>query len=136
MPPVRMRGDGRKARNPGKTLLRLLSYLKQYWYILVAVFVCIVINAIAQTTGSVALGTLVDKYILPMVETQSEDFAPIMGFLVQIVGIYVVGIIAAFLLNFLMVGVTQGVQKSVRDETKIRCRCSSGTPMPLSEKLK
>ena len=28
MPPVRMRGDGRKAKNPKQTLLRLMSYLK------------------------------------------------------------------------------------------------------------
>ena len=30
MPPVRMRGDGRKAKDPKKVLLRLLSYMKQY----------------------------------------------------------------------------------------------------------
>ena len=30
MPPARMRGDGRKAKAPKKTLLRLLSYLKKY----------------------------------------------------------------------------------------------------------
>ena len=30
MPPARMRGDGRKARNPGKTLVRLLSYMLKY----------------------------------------------------------------------------------------------------------
>ena len=47
MPPVKMRGDGRQAKNPGKTLLRLLSYLKKYWYILVVVMLCIIVNAIA-----------------------------------------------------------------------------------------
>ena len=30
MPPAKMRGDGRKAKNPKKTFLRLLSYLKPY----------------------------------------------------------------------------------------------------------
>ena len=30
MPPVKMRGDGRMAKSPKKTLLRLLSYLKKY----------------------------------------------------------------------------------------------------------
>ena len=86
MPPVRMRGDGRKAKNPGKTLLRLLSYLKQYWYILILVFFCIVANSIAQTTGSVALGKLVDNYILPMVAANNSDFAPVFQFLLEIVG--------------------------------------------------
>ena len=30
MPPVKMRGDGRMAKDPKKTLFRLLSYLKHY----------------------------------------------------------------------------------------------------------
>ena len=37
MPPVRMRGDGRKAKDPKKVLLRLLSYMKQYIPILIVV---------------------------------------------------------------------------------------------------
>ena len=116
MPPVKMRGDGRQARNPGKTLLRLLSYLKKYWYILVVVMLCIIVNAIAQSAGSVALGRLVDDYILPMVAAGDSDFAPVWAFLLELAGIYVIGIIASFLLNFLMVGVTQGIQKTIRDD--------------------
>ena len=116
MPPARMHGDGRKAKNPRKTLLRLLSYLKKYWYILILVFFCIVANSIAQTTGSVALGKLVDNYILPMVSKQDSNFAPVFRFLLEIAVIYVIGLLASFGLNFLMVGVTQGIQKTVRDE--------------------
>jgi len=116
MPPVKMRGDGRQARNPGRTLLRLLSYLKKYWYILVVVMLCIIVNAIAQSAGSVALGQLVDDYILPMVAAGDSDFAPVWAFLLELAGIYVIGIVASFLLNFLMVGVTQGIQKTVRDD--------------------
>ena len=37
MAPPRMRGDGRKAKNPKKTLLRLLSYLKRHIPVLVLV---------------------------------------------------------------------------------------------------
>ena len=37
MPPVRMRGDGRKAKNPAKTFLRLLGYMKNYIPILLVV---------------------------------------------------------------------------------------------------
>ena len=83
MPPARMRGDGRKAANPKKTLLRLLSYLKKYWVTLAVVMVCIIINSVAQTTGSVALGRLVDEHILPMVEASGSDFAPVMMFLLE-----------------------------------------------------
>ena len=116
MPPVHMRGDGRMAKNPGKTLLRLLGYLKKYTPILVIVLVCIFLTSYAQTMGSAALGTLVDDYILPMVADGSTDFAPLLRFLVKIAGIFTLGILGSFLFNYLMVGVSQGAQKTIRDE--------------------
>ena len=116
MPPVRMRGDGRKASNPKKTLLRLLSYLKKYTPTLVLVLVCILLASVAQAQGSRALGPLVDDYILPMVEQGSTDFSPLFGYLVKLACIFGLGILGSFLYNYLMVGVTQGVQKTIRDD--------------------
>ena len=116
MPPVRMRGDGRKASNPKKTLLRLLSYLKKYTPTLVLVLVCILLASVAQAQGSRALGPLVDDYILPMVESGSTDFSPLFGYLVKLACIFGLGILGSFLYNYLMVGVTQGVQKTIRDD--------------------
>ena len=116
MPPVRMRGDGRKASNPKKTLLRLLSYLKKYSPALVLVLVCILLASVAQAQGSRALGPLVDDYILPMVESGSTDFSPLFGYLVKLACIFGLGILGSFLYNYLMVGVTQGVQKTIRDD--------------------
>ena len=111
-----MRGDGRKASNPKKTLLRLLSYLKKYTPTLVLVLVCILLASVAQAQGSRALGPLVDDYILPMVESGSTDFSPLFGYLVKLACIFGLGILGSFLYNYLMVGVTQGVQKTIRDD--------------------
>ena len=116
MPPAKMRGDGRKARDPKKTLLRLLSYMSKYIPVLLVVFVCIIMTAVAQTTGSAALGTLVDDYILPMVASGQADFDAIFRFVAQIGLIFILGMIASFLQSYLMVGVSQGTQKRVRDE--------------------
>ena len=116
MPPVRMRGDGRMATNPKNTLLRLLSYLKKYSLTLVVVLLCIFTTAYAQSRSSTALGKLVDDYILPMVDSGSTDFAPVLTFLLQLVVIYVLGLLGSFLQSWLMVGVAQGIQKTVRDE--------------------
>ena len=116
MPPVRMRGDGRMAKDPKKTLLRLLSYMKKYIGTLLLVMLCIVAVALSQTTGSTALGKLVDEFILPMVAEGSTDFAPLLKFLIQIACVFLVGMVASFLQSYLMVGVTQGIQKTVRDE--------------------
>ena len=111
-----MRGDGRKASNPKKTLLRLLSYLKKYTPTLVLVLVCILLASVAQAQGSRALGPLVDDYILPMVESGSTDFSPLFGYLAKLACIFGLGILGSFLYNYLMVGVTQGVQKTIRDD--------------------
>ena len=116
MPPVRMRGDGRMARNPKKTLLRILSYLKKYAGVLAIVVACIFVTAFATTAGSTALGKLVDNFILPMVAEGSTDFGPLFDFLIQLACIFLLGMAGSFLQSYLMVGVTQGVQKTVRDE--------------------
>jgi len=116
MPPVRMRGDGRKAKNPVKTLLRLLSYLKKYIPVLLLVMLCIVLTAYAQITGSTALGRIVDDFILPMVATGSADFQPLWDFMITIASVFLIGMAASFLQSYLMVGVTQGTQKTIRDE--------------------
>ena len=115
-PPHRMPGPMRKARDPKKTLLRLLSYLKKYIGVLLCVMLCIVAAAIASTVGSTALGSLVDDFILPLVGTGSADFGPLRNFVFKLACVFVVGMVASFLQSYLMVAVTQGVQKTIRDE--------------------
>ena len=116
MPPVRFSKDGRKAKNPKKTLLRLLGYMKKHIPTLLLVMVCIVVSAFAQTRGSENIGNLVDDYILPMVESGSTDFQPLLKYLIGIGCIFAAGMISNFLQQFLMVNVAQGTQKAIRDE--------------------
>ena len=116
MPPAKMMGDGRKAKDPKKTFLRLLGYMKPYIPNLIIVMLCIVITAFAQTRGSENIGYLVDDYILPMVESGSTDFGPLMNYLMGIAAVFACGILASFLQQYLMVSVSQGAQKTIRDE--------------------
>ena len=116
MPPVKMRGDGRKAKDPKKTLLRLLGYMKPYTPSLIIVVLCIVVSAFAQTRGSENIGNLVDDYILPMVASGSTDFTPLISYLIRIAAVFGCGMVASFLQQFLMVSVSQGTQKTIRDE--------------------
>ena len=117
MPPMRMSGPPRKAKDAKGTLLRLLGYLKKYIGILLIVMVCIVAGAVAQTVSSTALGNLVDDFILPMVGSGSADFNPLWNFILKLICVFLVGMAASFFQSYLMVGVTQGIQKTIRDET-------------------
>ena len=116
MPPVKMRGDGRKAKNPKQTISRLLSYLSRYKKTMIVVVICIILSAIVQAVSASSLGTLVDDYIAPMLSQQNPDYAPLIRFLTMLAGIYLVGIVSAFLYNFLMVRIGQGTQKDIRDQ--------------------
>ncbi len=115
MPRVKMRGDGRKAKNPKQTILRLLSYMRQYRRTMLVVVLCIFLSAIAQAASSSSLGALVDDYITPLLAQSSPDFAPLIRFLCMMAFIYLIGIVSSFLYNFLMVRVGQGTQKTIRD---------------------
>ena len=115
MPPVRMRGDGRKARDPKKTLLRLLGYLKPFLPSLIVVAVCILVSAFASTETSRAIGKLVDNYIKPLLGQTSPDYSPLIRFLLRLACIYLAGMAASFLHQWLMTKVAQATQKSIRD---------------------
>ena len=107
---------GPKPKDPKKTFLRLLKYLLKHKFTIMMVLLCILAAALVQSRSSVMLGTLVDDYILPMVAAGSTDFQPIFKFLVSMVVIFLIGIVANFLQSYLMVGVTQGIQKKIRDD--------------------
>ena len=115
MPPIKMRGDGRKARDPKKTLLRLLGYLKPFLPSLLVVAVCILVSAFASTETSRAIGKLVDNYIKPLLGQTSPDYSPLIRFLLRLACIYLAGMAASFLHQWLMTKVAQATQKSIRD---------------------
>ena len=116
MPPVRMRGDGRKAKDPKKTLTRLLGYMKPYRARLIGVVVCIILSTVAQVLSNASLSSLIEDYIKPMLSQQTPDFGPLLQFLGVMACIYLAGMIAAFLQQRLMISVGQGTQKAIRDQ--------------------
>ena len=117
MPPhPPMKGGPRKAKDPKKTIARLLSYLKKYRTTMIIVVACIVLSAGAMALSAASLGTLVDDYITPLLSQAEPDFGPLLKFLCVMAFIYVVGIASSFLYNYLMVEVGQGTQKVIRDE--------------------
>ena len=115
MPPVKMQGDGRKAKNPKKTFIRLLGYLKPYIPRLIAMVVCIIVATVASVLSNASLSTLIEDFIKPMLSQQTPDFAPLVRFLCLMAGIYIAGMAANFLANYVMVPVGQGIQKNIRD---------------------
>ena len=112
------KGDGRKAKNVGKTLKRILSYVtKEYKFHVLVVFICIVISTLAGVAGSLFLQRLIDNYITPLLlSVGTPDFTPLVKAIATMGTIYFAGAFANWSYNFIMVTVSQGVLKKIRDE--------------------
>ncbi len=111
--PVRMKGE----KLDFKVIKRILSYLGAKQKILMAVVVlCIFLSSIATIFSSRFVGSVIDDHITPMLQSGSADFGPFIGTLFKMAGIFLVGIIATFAQNRIMVVVAQSVLKEVRDE--------------------
>ena len=115
MPPVRMRGDGRKAKNPKKTFGRLLNYMKPYRGRLIAMVACIILTTLAQVASNGSLSILIEDYVKPMLGQEVADFTPLIRFLCLMAAVYLVGMLSSFLQQWIMVPVGQGIQKNIRD---------------------
>ena len=97
-----------------KTIKRLMSYMKPYMPKMAIVFFCIIITAVASVSSSLFLGTLIDDYILPMVETKSTDYSGLLRALVMMGCLFLGGALSALINARIMASVSQGVLKSIR----------------------
>ena len=98
-------------------LKRLLTYMvKNYKFSFFIVVVCIVISAVATMQGMLFVQSLVDDYIVPLLDSANPDFKPLARALTMIVGFYIVGVAASYAYNRIMVNVSQGTMKKFRDE--------------------
>ena len=112
-----MKRTPRKAKDPKKTLKRLLGYIfKDYKFQFLIVLICIVLSALAGVFGSMFLQKLIDDYISPMLVSGSADFSPLLSAIIKMALIYIIGIVSVYLYNLTMVSISQGVLKKIRDE--------------------
>ncbi len=99
------------------TLKRLLSYItKNYKKQFILVFCCIIINAIISVASSLFLQKLIDDYITPLLKVKNPVFTELLKALSIMAVIYIIGIFTAYLYNRLMVVISQGVLRDIRDD--------------------
>ena len=112
------RGAGQprpKVENPGLLLKRIMGEVfKHYLPHCIIVLICIVVSALANVQASLFLKTLIDDYIVPMIQQTTPDFGPLTAALLRVGCIYAVGVLAAWLNARIMVNVTQGTLRNLR----------------------
>ena len=116
--PARVRAKGSKrVENPGKTFKRLMKYiLKNYGIAYAAVLVLIFISVLANVRGTLFTKTLIDDYITPLLAAENPDFHPLAVAIGKVAGFYLIGIWASYTYNRIMINVTQGTLRNLRDD--------------------
>ena len=111
MPPM-----GKRPKIKKGTFKRLISYFAKYKLRFLIVLVCIIVNAFVNVSGSLFLEVLIDDYIKPLLLALNPDFSGLLRAIFFMGGIYLIGILSSFLQQRLMVKVSQGILKDVRDD--------------------
>ncbi len=115
----RGRGHGPrpKVENPGKVFKRLMGYvMKGYAPHLVIMVACIFVSVFATLNGTMFMRTLIDDYITPMIGQANPDFGPLADALRTVAMFYLIGVAASFVQNRIMIYVTQGTMRKLRND--------------------
>ena len=109
--------SGSRVNTASKLINRVIRYMLHYYkFPFLLVIVCILITAVATVVGATFPQTLVDDYITPMLSSGSSDFSGLASDLIRLACIMGVGVITAFTYNRIMVNVSQGTMRRLRDD--------------------
>ncbi|REC32893.1 ABC transporter [Enterococcus pseudoavium] len=103
--------------SPLRTIKRLLKIMAEEHKVqLVVVFFMILLSAFANVRGSLFLQVVIDDYITPLIGQNNPNFTGLLKAIMTMALIYVVGIAGTLSYNLIMVKVSEGTQKKIRDQ--------------------
>ena len=115
-----MKNNHGKAKNSKKTIKKLLSYLfKKYKIMFALVIGLIILSAFITTKEATFTGEIVEN-ISNMLKTSSSDFKPLINLILKMIVLFASGILSTYLYNLLMVYISQGILKQIRDEMFVK----------------
>ena len=111
------RGMKSQVKNPGELFLRLMKYvLKDYKFHCISVVVLIVVSVLCNVQGTMFMKNLIDEYITPFLLSDNPNFTPLAHAIARVAVFYALGVLATFGYNRLMVNVTQGTLRNLRND--------------------
>ena len=113
--PHMSRAELKKSLGKGSTVWRLFGFIfKNYKIRFAVVLACIVISALTTLASSLFTRTLIDDYITPMLSQGVPDFSPLALALVKLAAVLLIGVVASYSYNLIMIFVGQGTMLKLR----------------------
>ena len=103
--------------NPTQVLNRVLRYMLRYYkFQFLLVVLCILVSAAANVSGTSFPQTLIDDYVVPMLNSGSTDFSGLWQAVVRLGCLLALGVVASYGYNRIMVTISQGTMRHLRDD--------------------
>lgn len=111
------RGPKPKIENPGKLFVRVMKYVFRYYKLhCIIVLIGILLGVFASLQGMLFTKNLIDDYITPFLLTDNPDFGPLAKAIGKVAVFYLIGAVSTYTYAKIMVIVTQGTLKQIRNE--------------------
>ena len=107
----------KKKTNLSRVIPRLLSYIiLRHKLIFGIVVICILISSCTVVASSLFLEILIDNYIEPLLLENTPVFSGLLHTVLFMAVVYIIGVFSTFAYNRLMVKISQGTLKQIRDD--------------------
>lgn len=104
----------RRPKDTKKTILRLLSYLLKYKYLLVLVMFLVLLSSLAGVAGTYFLKTIIDDHIIPISQMENPVFTSLYIVCGVLALIYISGVLGTYFYNRIMMYVSTNILKKIR----------------------
>ncbi len=113
----RYAGPKVKVENAGQIFKRIMAYVgKRYKFQYALVIICIVVNVLSNIQGTLFTKSLIDDYIMPLMESENPDYSNLLHAIIRVAVFYLCGIIAAFVQQLTMIYISQGTLRDMRQD--------------------
>lgn len=109
-----------KAKNFGKTMKTLLSYLKPYRVKLAVVFLFAILSTLFSILSPAILGAATDKVVDGLMSVTGIDFSGLLYILMALLAMYLLSVAFGVFQGWIMADVSQKVVYTLRDRMSIK----------------
>lgn len=96
-------------------LKRLASCVLVYRAKIFVIIAAIIVSSIVQAACAMFLQSLVDVYILPLVDKHNPDWMPLVRMIMLMASVYAVGVFSCWLWSRLVANISESVMRDLRD---------------------
>ena len=110
-------GFQKVSKQQKQVLIRLFAFvMKHYRLSIVTVLACIVVSSITSLFSTLFTRTLIDDYITPLTQMANPQYASLLQTLFRLGLILLLGVVASYAYNRLMINVSQGTMLRLRKQ--------------------